>query len=92
MIGFPAVSKPKRPEPHAPVRYSDLPHALLAVDVFQVVEWNPNADGSGEPQQVHILFPVPELDVQFVIRLKSRRAADELIAALNVHADGVWPR
>lgn len=78
-------------KPHAPIRYSDLPHALLPIDVFQVVEWNPNADGAGRATQVHILFPVPSLDVQFVIRLKSRRAVDELIAALQVHAAGVWP-
>lgn len=67
----------------------DEPHAVIAVDEIDVIEWCPGEDGL-HPEQVHILFRLPELEVTFQIRLKSRRAVDTLVAALNKHAKGVW--
>jgi hypothetical protein len=71
---------------------------VVAVDKINVIEWCPGDDGE-HPEQVHILFGIPlivddsevEKEVTFAIRLKSRRAVDDLIAALSVHAAGVWP-
>lgn len=61
------------------------------VDDVNVIEWCPGDNAVLPAEQVHILLGLPSLGGHGVIRLKSRRVADELIAALRVHADAVWP-
>lgn len=60
------------------------------VDGFDVVQWCPTRDGSGEPEAVALVFNVRELG-DIVMRLKSRDAVDRTIAALEEHRDAVWP-
>lgn len=64
---------------------------FVPVSNMQVASWSPGAEGEGvPPTQVHILYTVEDLDVQFLMRLKSREAADALINALIEHRDYVW--
>lgn len=68
------------------------PDMVAPVESIEVASWSPGPDGAGVPcTQVHLLLNVPDLDVLFVTRLKSREAADWLIAALIEHRDYVWP-
>ncbi len=67
---------------------------LVVIDVksLEVASWSPGEAGAGvPPTQVHILLEVPGLDEPLVLRLKSRRVADEIINALIDHRDEVWP-
>lgn len=68
------------------------PDLVVPVEGIHVASWSPGQEGEGVPcEQVHLILKIPELDVTFVTRLKSRRATDELIAALIEHRDYVWP-
>lgn len=69
---------------------SDL--MILELDTIGINEWHPERDGKGKPTQVHLaLTPKNYPGVRLIMRLKSRRAIDDLIAALQKHADSVWP-
>ena len=59
------------------------------VEGFTVGEWCPTPDGSGPPQAVAIAFNVRELG-DVVLRLKSKRAVDEMIASLAKSRDAVF--
>lgn len=64
---------------------------FMDVDDLTVASWSPGAEGEGiPPTQVHILYRVPLIDAQFVMRIKSREACDELINALVEHRDHVF--
>lgn len=54
-----------------------------------VYSWCPTPDGSGPPTQVHLHIGNPPGPVM-VIRLKSARVTDEIIAALQEHRECVW--
>lgn len=60
---------------------------------YDVIEWQPSADGTGQPTAVCLVLPfkIGESVGRLMLRLKSRRAVDELIATLERHRDGVWP-
>jgi hypothetical protein len=62
-----------------------------AVDGYDVFSWSPAPPGtkSAKPTQVHIMLPIGET-VRVVMRLKSKRAVDELIAVLQEHRNDVW--
>lgn len=73
--------------------YQRLPNAIYEAVNLQVASWRPGPDGSNVPcTQVHIVWNIPTLtEYTFVMRLKSRAAADDLINALIEHRDFVWP-
>ena len=73
-----------------PVNLTELSIKFVC-DEVNVIEWRPGPDAIAPPEQVHILLHLPTLGGWGAIRLKSRRVADELIAALRVHTDAVWP-
>jgi len=60
-----------------------------AVDGITVAEWCSTPNGSGRPEAVALVFNIRELG-DIVMRLKSRRACDELIDALIEHRDAVF--
>ena len=68
------------------------PDAVLPVEALRVCSWCPTPDASGPATQVHLVVDlgVPGITA-FAVRLKSRRAVDELIAALEVNREHVWP-
>ena len=76
--------------PVRPRNMKDL-GTIIPVDEMRVIEWMPQEDGQGTATQVHILMPIGK-DGYIALRLKSRRAADELIQVLQKHTDGVWPK
>jgi hypothetical protein len=59
------------------------------VDGFSVCEWCPTPDGSGAPEAVAVVFNMRSVG-DVVLRLRSRRAVDEMIAALEKHRDVVF--
>lgn len=61
---------------------------------YDVFEWKPTQDGTGDATAVCLVFSMKIGDVELrpMIRLKSRRAVNEMIAALEKHRDGVWPQ
>ncbi len=58
---------------------------------YEVYGWFPLPDAQGGPTQVHVTFRNRSLGMGVVIRLKSARAVNELIAAVRRHRDEVWP-
>lgn len=67
-----------------------MPPVAIEIEGYSVSSWRPSVDDSAPCEQVHFaiqLKGVPPL----VLRIKSRRAMDELISTLNMHADEVWP-
>jgi hypothetical protein len=61
---------------------------------YHVIEWKPTQDGSGEATAVCLVLPINinGKRAEIMMRLKSRERVDELIATLEKHRDGVWPR
>lgn len=58
---------------------------------YDVYSWSPGKSGEGVPAtQVHLVLPVVD-EVSVVLRLKSARALDELVAVLLQHRKDVWP-
>jgi hypothetical protein len=59
---------------------------------FGVGSWCPTPDGSGKPEAVVFHFKTREMEpVEFCLRLKTRKAVDNLIAMLIEHRDHVFP-
>ncbi len=78
----------EKPEPLA-----DRP--MLRIAEYGVASWCPTPDGSGPAEAVVFHFQVAGPDdevVELAMRLKSPRAVNELIAALERHRDDVWPQ
>lgn len=64
---------------------------ILGVSELGVFSWSPGKDGEGVPcTEVHIVSKVTELEMALVMRLKSREACDQLVAALIEHRDFVF--
>lgn len=59
------------------------------VEGYSVGAWCPTSDGSGKPEAVGISFKLKMGDI--VLRLKSVRAVDEMIALLEQYKHEVWP-
>lgn len=64
--------------------------ALKEIEEIEVCEWHPDENGQGKPTQVHILYKVAGSPVRLLLRLKSARAVDDLVAALLSHRFNVW--
>ena len=71
-------------------------HRLVPADGYSVCQWSPDPTGKDGPTQVHVTVPLV-LEVggdpllHMVIRMKSRRAIQEMIDVLAEHRDAVWP-
>lgn len=57
---------------------------------YSVYSWGPERDGRGPKTQVHLLLPISGVG-SIALRLKSKCAVDEMIAALTRHRNDVWP-
>lgn len=64
--------------------------AVFCCDDLSVVQWHPERDGKGKPEQVHIVASPDGLST-IIMRLKSRNVAEQLAAAILEHAREVWP-
>ena len=60
------------------------------IEEYDVASWCPTPDGSGPPEQVHVLFRIKGHPTPLVMRLKTQEATDTLIAALQRHRRDVW--
>lgn len=58
---------------------------------YRVVSWCPTLDGSGPATAVGLILDVRGVP-PLVMRLKTRQAVDEMIAALEKHRDDVFPK
>jgi hypothetical protein len=57
---------------------------------YRVVSWCPTMDGSGPATAVGLILDVGGVP-PLVMRLKTRQAVDDMIAALQTHRDDVFP-
>ena len=57
---------------------------------YTIGSWCPTPDGSEPPTAVALEMEVEGLP-PIIMRLKSKRAVDEMIAALERHKQEVWP-
>lgn len=69
----------------------DMAETAIPVDTYYVAEWHERP--KSRPAQVHIVMSLDDIQtgVAIALRLKSKRATSELIAALRKHRDLVWP-
>lgn len=67
---------------------------VIPCEGYNVVEWHPTQDGTGPATAICLVLPfkVGGVEANIMMRLKSRRAADELIGILEKHRNSVWPR
>jgi len=66
---------------------------IFELEEIRINEYHPQDDGKGLPTEVHMalrLMGAPP-NMLMVMRLKSRRAVDDLVTALCRHRDNVWP-
>ena len=83
--------KTRRPKPNRPetVNLTDL--KVVELEEIRVNEFHPEPDGRRKPTQVHLTAtPKGRPDVAIIMRFKSRRSLDQLVAALEHHADRVF--
>jgi len=62
----------------------------VTIESYSIGAWCPTPDGSGPPEAVAIQLNIPGLGFPLFMRLKSRRAVDEMIEVLAKHRDDVW--
>lgn len=67
-----------------------LKFAAPLADGYTVGAWCPTRDGSGPAEAVVLEIPVMGIG-KVGLRVKSRRAMDELVQLLGEYADQVWP-
>ena len=60
------------------------------IEGYDVGAWCPSTDGTGKPTAVAFSLKVRGLG-DMVVRLKSPRAVDELVALLQKYKGEVWP-
>lgn len=75
------------------VKRNDPGRQLHGVNIkeFKVVSWHPTPDASGPPTAVAIVITT-EQHGDLVMRLKSARAVDDFIKALEHHKADVFPK
>lgn len=57
-----------------------------------VRQWFPTPDGTGQPEQVHIVLELDSPTMPaLIIRFKSRKGLDAFVADLMANANEVWP-
>lgn len=72
--------------------FRGLQHIAEAKE-YHILSWSPGPPGTDHPStQVHIIYPITEAEFAFAIRMKSRRAIQEMIDVLTDHMENVWPR
>lgn len=63
---------------------------VYELESYEVASWSPGDVSKGDPvTQVHMLMYIKDA-YPLVLRIKSKRAADELIALLIEYRDEVW--
>ena len=74
-----------------PKNMADL--EIYEIEELQVNEYHPLPDGMGPPTEVHLALKMKHApdNMLLIMRLKSRRACDELMAAIKTHTDSVFP-
>lgn len=82
--------KETHPIPDAEVPVDPRPPAVVCeLKSYDVFEWCPTPDGSGPPEQVHVIYDVGGIG-KMVVRFKSAGELDRFIAVLTRHRLGVW--
>lgn len=65
--------------------------AFIEMEGVHVYDWSPLPAGQGAATQVHLVFDVQGSPAPLILRLKTARVVDELVAALSEHRRNVWP-
>ena len=80
------------PQNRIPENLDDRP--MLEIVEYGVASWSPERDGKGPMTAValHLKVRIGEREfLEFVMRLKTPRAVDEMIALLERNRNNVWP-
>jgi hypothetical protein len=80
------------PPNRVPVNLAQV--GLRNIKSYGVASWCPTPDGSGPAEAVVLHLTIGTVegdDLEIGLRLKSARAVDEMIAALERHRNDVWP-
>ncbi len=69
---------------------------MVPADGYSVNQWSPDPTHKDGPTQVHLMVPLVLREgegplLHMAIRMKSRRAIQEMIDVLAEHRDHVWP-
>jgi hypothetical protein len=65
---------------------------IYEIDSYEVASWSPGDVTKGDPTtQVHVIIHIKGIKYPLVMRLKSKRAVDELVGLLTEYRDEVWP-
>jgi hypothetical protein len=76
-------------EEHGPTPLAGV--AMFQIEDLNVAEWCPTPDGTGRPEQVHVVIRVTGFPHPFVMRFKSPHSIGRFINNLRKHRDSVWP-
>src|SRR3954449_9690381 len=94
MKGLEDMSRRRRKKPglqtsHVPMNLQGVLHA--DIEELIVGSWCPLPEGQGLATQVHMMIKSNIMSVPMVMRFKSRDAINQVIEALSLHRDDVWP-
>ncbi len=94
--------RPRENDDQTPVNVAGMEY--WKIKSWEVAEWHDTSDGSGDPTAVIVLIFLDEEEEEanldpacfqpsppLILRLKTRKAADEFIVALMTHSKAIWP-
>ena len=69
----------------------NLNYAVLPIEDYEIASWCPAPDGKEPATMVVIELRIKGNEMPLLLRLKSRRAAQEMLDGLTFHMNDVWP-
>lgn len=81
------------PQNRIPQNLEDFKRPFFEIVEYGVASWCPEKDGKGPMTAValHLTIKMGDKLCELVMRLKTPRAVDEMIALLERNRDNVWP-
>jgi hypothetical protein len=94
MKGLEEMNQRRRKKPglhtsQVPMNLEGVVHA--EIEELIVGSWCPLPEGQGPATQVHMMIKSDIISVPQVMRFKSRASITQVIEALSLHRDDVWP-
>lgn len=64
---------------------------IVELEAISINEYHPLPDGAGKPTEVHLcVTPKGQPNMRLVLRFKGRGTLDQVVVALQKHADNVF--
>jgi len=68
---------------------------FMPVEEYNIYSWSPEPPGTKNVKatqvHVHVNFQIEKVKGTFIMRIKTEEAINELIEALKIHREDVWP-